>query len=182
MLLHERLKDLRINTFSNPKTQQDICDLFKIARSLYSLIESGKRFPTYKQLETAIRYYDVDKKTELEMRKQWFLLRLPDDVYECHQSINELVQSQMTQIEIKNYVEDKKIDKQQILNEPVFTKLISYLQNLDEERRAQDLETFTQLLKLPMKESVGFKKICNLAIKQNEDILDKIYTIVKTII
>lgn len=183
MLLHERLKDLRLNQFKVHKTQKEISGLFGIVPNLYSLMESGKRLPTYKQLETLIKYYDVEKNLELEMRKAWFLIRLPEDVYDCHQSINAIVQSEMSQIEIDDYVDSKRgggKDKE-IYQSSALNKIVGYLKNLDEDRREQDLDTFVKLLRLPMKESVLIKKICNLMIDSNEELLDKIYTVVNTL-
>tara|TARA_R110002012_G_scaffold309907_1_gene517258 strand:+ start:2932 stop:3498 length:567 start_codon:yes stop_codon:yes gene_type:complete len=184
MLLHERLRQLRDErSQTTHTTQKDIATLFGISSSLITHMESGARVPTFSQLKKLIEFYDVNKKIELELKKAWFIARLPEDVFECHQDISNLVSSEMSQIEIDDYVSEKRGEdgSHNIYKSEGLSKMINFLKQMEPERRDQDISAFVSLARLPLQKSVIINKIiCNLVSEPDEELLDRIYTVVQT--
>ena len=186
MLLHERLRELRKErSQTKHTTQKDISKFLGSSESLVNFIEKGTRVPTYTHLKKLIEFYGVERRLELELKKSWFQVRLVDDLFDCQQDIAELVSSEMSQIEIDEYVRDKRGEdgSHNIYKSEGLSKMINFLKQMDPERRDQDISTFVSLARLPLQKSVLISKInCNLVSEPDEELLERIYTVVQTLL
>ena len=184
MLLHERLRQLRKErSQTTHTTQKDVAKFLGTSDTLVNFIESGTRVPTYTHLKKLIEFYGVERRLELEIKKTWFQIRLVDDLFECQQDLAELVSSEMSQIEIDEYVSEKRGEdgSHNIYKSEGLAKMINFLKQMDPERRDQDISAFVSLARLPLQKSVIINKIiCNLVSEPDEELLDRIYTVVQT--
>ena len=179
MLLHEKLKQIREN---KGLLQKDIAEHLGINANFVSMVESGKRLPNWKNLKSIISFLNVDKKIELEFIQEYFHLRLSDDLFECNQRIQEIVKNEMTRVEIESEVASKR-DKEgdfEIYKDAGLTSVITFLKEMEPERREKALNIFLETSKLPLNKFLYFSNLFDLLIEHfDENQLEQILGMAK---
>ena len=168
MLLHEKLKQIREN---KGLLQKDSAEHLGINENFVSMIESGQRLPSWKNLNKLLKLYNVDKKLELEILKEFVELRLSDDLFEATQRIQEIVKNEMTRDEIESEVASRR-DKDgdfEIYKDAGLTSVITFLKEMEPERREKALNIFLRTSKLPLNKFLYFSKLFDLLIEHFDE-------------
>ena len=178
MILNEKLKELRMK---KGVTQKEVASLLNVSTTQITNMETGDRTPKYESLKQLIKYYEVPKKEELEILKVFLNKRLPDDLFDCQQDIQQIVKEEMTQVELDDFVADHrdKDNEFEIYKNDGLTSMISFLREMDPERRKKSVEMFVGTAKLPLNNFVFLTEIFDTLIEEvDEDVFKKSFGII----